>query len=1565
MPFKPSFDFLEDRLVPAVINVISTADNTLPVITAGHAGTAADPFQAPSLRSAISFTNANPGGNTINLAVTGDYKITIPGAGEDNNATGDFDILPAGGNLTIQNTSGGTAIVDGNHLDRVFDINPANTDNPATKILVTFDGFTIQNGVAQVGDAAAGSGGGIRDQGNTSLTLTDMTIIANSATADGGGVAMENAPGSTPWKLTVNNSTISGNHAGDAGGGIETDGAGTVNINNGTVITGNSSVNQGAGIWLDAIADGVASVTINTPGTGYTTAPNVTFSAPQNAGGRTATGTAMITGGMVIGVTIVDPGSGYTAAPNVTFSAPGTGTTATGTATLGFNNSANLNITGATISNNSALSNTTGIGGGVGNAGNGVVTITDSMITGNFAGASGGGFGDENAAGTLNVTNTVFANNTAVTTGGGVSVASPTTTISNSTFRANAGGTGGGIFADVDTTLLLSSDYLVQNTSVSGAGGIQALGTLTSIRDSELRDNTTAANGGGLFASGMTLFVNRTTFADNAAAGSGGGLEIETTGTGADASFITDTTINGNRALNNVLMGSIGGGVDFGNGGNFTGTLTMINDTVTGNYAFSGGGLAIAHGGTANVENTIVAGNFVGDQGPDYVGTNGQVFTSLGGNLIGIKDSGMFNQATDQSGTAASPLDAMLSQLQNNGGPTVGADADSITLTTKIPLTGSPAKNKGVTTGVPGVDERGFLRPLFLNATTIDVGAVESLGVPLTTTSTVPGNGDTNPYGVVFVPSNFPSTGVLQPGDLLVANFNNADGVQGTGTTITRITPAGQTSTFFTSTLPGLSDALGILSAGFVIVGNVPTNNGAVGAGSLQILDKNGNVVSVNGLNGTLITDPWSLTVNDQGTTAQVFVSNASGTTGTNGTVVRIDLKIQNGTITVMDEIQVGSGYNTRPDPAAFVLGPAGLVYDAAHDILYVASQADNEIFKITGAGTTATALNGTGTVVFNDQTHLHGPLGLVLLPNGNLLTANSDAQNADPNQPSELVQFTTAGQFVGQWSVDPANGGAFGVTVATVNGQLRFATVDDNANTVLTLMPPTPTITPVTPNPTSTAVNAIDIVFSQAVSGLTLGDLTLTGTGGTNLLTGSQTLTSNDGIHWTLGNLAGLTSPTHRVAKFTLTVNGNGVTDGVGNSVQGSTSMSFTEIDPALMLDGMTLTVPGTAGNDTFTFTTGPNEQVTLNGVTYAVDPTVVNTILFQGNGGTDSAILNAAGTGNTATLALGSGTLSGNGYKVSVSGVTTLNVTTTPGGTDTATISDSTGGNTLYGRSTYTLLTNGTVGTLAEGFQSVVVTQTGGNPDAADFFSTTGKSTFVATPAYSHITTQGVFIEAVGFKTSVATNSGGTAAAYLYDSPGNDTFVGTPTYAYLSGAGVFNEAIGFQNVLASSTMGGNDAAYLFGASTGSNTFVSAPTYAYLNGGGVLNEAVGFHSVVAQSNSSTDTAYLSAAPGVSTFVGTSGYSYFSTPSGFNEAVGFHSVFASGVGSTAASAFLFASTTNDTFHGLGNTGTLTGAGYVITVDAFAAVYAYATAGGNHLTLGAVTYLFTPVGNWIS
>jgi hypothetical protein len=321
--------------------------------------------------------------------------------------------------------------------------------------------------------------------------------------------------------------------------------------------------------------------------------------------------------------------------------------------------------------------------------------------------------------------------------------------------------------------------------------------------------------------------------------------------------------------------------------------------------------------------------------------------------------------------------------------------------------------------------------------------------------STISPGGDVNPYGVAFVPRGVPS-GVLQGGDILVSNFNNSENLQGTGHTIMRIDANHQASLFFDSinsaSQVGLTAALGVLANGTVIIGNLPTADGTaatVSAGSLMFLDRNASFIgSIQ--NPQLVNGPWGLTVHDfNNGRAQVFVSNALS-----GTIVRFDVAYNfvSSAISVPKVTVIGTGFNHRTDPAALVLGPSGLAYDAAHDVLYVASSSDNAVYSLAGAGT-ATGSLGAGTVVYYDPLHLRGPLQLALSPSGHLLVANSDGNNADPNAPSELIEFTTAGTFVAQSSIDANNGGAFGLALFNIGwGTVQLAYVDDNANT-LTIM--------------------------------------------------------------------------------------------------------------------------------------------------------------------------------------------------------------------------------------------------------------------------------------------------------------------------------------------------------------------------------------------------------------------------------------------------------------------------------------------------------------------------------
>ena len=81
----------------------------------------------------------------------------------------------------------------------------------------------------------------------------------------------------------------------------------------------------------------LGSVSVTNPGTGYTSAPAVTVSAPQMGYGTTASAVASYAasqGGIVTGVTVTNGGSGYTSAPTITIAPPSSGTAATANGVL-------------------------------------------------------------------------------------------------------------------------------------------------------------------------------------------------------------------------------------------------------------------------------------------------------------------------------------------------------------------------------------------------------------------------------------------------------------------------------------------------------------------------------------------------------------------------------------------------------------------------------------------------------------------------------------------------------------------------------------------------------------------------------------------------------------------------------------------------------------------------------------------------------------------------------------------------------------------------------------------------------------------------------------------------------------------------------------------------------------------------------------------------------------------------------------------------------------------------------------------------------------------------------
>jgi len=322
--------------------------------------------------------------------------------------------------------------------------------------------------------------------------------------------------------------------------------------------------------------------------------------------------------------------------------------------------------------------------------------------------------------------------------------------------------------------------------------------------------------------------------------------------------------------------------------------------------------------------------------------------------------------------------------------------------------------------------------------------------------STVPANGDVNPYGIAVVPR---SKGSLVRGDILVSNFNNGMNLQGTGTTIVEIAPNGTVSLFAqidASTLPGpcpggigLTTALSVLSSGWVIVGSLPTTDGmsdTAQAGCLLVLNSKGTVVET--FYGSLINGPWDMTALDSGSSANLFVANVlNGTVGAGGkmvhggTVVRLTLDGLHGAMPNLESITViGSGFPERTDPAALVIGPTGLGLNASADLLYVADSLSNRvaaipdpIFRVTSAGTGATLTQGGG---------LDDPLGLTVSPDDLILTVNGNNGLLVETTPDGNQVFTT---LLDSSGTPPGAGALFGLV--PVGGSLYY--VDDATNTL------------------------------------------------------------------------------------------------------------------------------------------------------------------------------------------------------------------------------------------------------------------------------------------------------------------------------------------------------------------------------------------------------------------------------------------------------------------------------------------------------------------------------------
>jgi CSLREA domain-containing protein len=417
---------LEDRAVPATFNVTTTQD----VI---------DPADGKrSLREAITAAN-NLAGVDVIVLPAGVYKLALAGAGDDANATGDFDVTDA---VTVRGAGAGISIIDGQQLDRLFDV----AGTAPSSIKVVLEKMTIRKG------DVTGDGGGTR-VGNADLVVRDSAVNGNRASVSGGGISNGFTPNSGDLKLV--RTTVARNVAGLGAGGLALFGSGFLTIADSAIRRNVAGSAGGGGIVTSNASLSNSTISDNFSGHdgGGIVANNATLT------NCTITGNRAVGGGF---------GGGIRAGTSVTL----TNCTVSG-------NSTEIGDGGGISTSTATLTNCTVSGNLAGGSGGGVLASTATLTRSTFSGNLAKNFGGGVVAATVTLTNSTLSGNAAGLEGGGLFANSGT--LLNCTIVENIANTGGGVFHGSTSTLSVRNTIIALNLVEFGGTGPDVSGDVASL----------------------------------------------------------------------------------------------------------------------------------------------------------------------------------------------------------------------------------------------------------------------------------------------------------------------------------------------------------------------------------------------------------------------------------------------------------------------------------------------------------------------------------------------------------------------------------------------------------------------------------------------------------------------------------------------------------------------------------------------------------------------------------------------------------------------------------------------------------------------------------------------------------------------------------------------------------------------------------------------------------------------------------------------------------------------------------------------------------------------------
>lgn len=310
-----------------------------------------------------------------------------------------------------------------------------------------------------------------------------------------------------------------------------------------------------------------------------------------------------------------------------------------------------------------------------------------------------------------------------------------------------------------------------------------------------------------------------------------------------------------------------------------------------------------------------------------------------------------------------------------------------------------------------------------------------------------------NPYGLGIAPI---TSGLITAGDLIACNFNDGlNNYQGQGTTVIGLHPTAGSTPY------RIAQSLQLEGCGGLSV--FPDD-------SIAVTGFTSNLVTLVSSNGT-INNPFS-SYTFHGPWGQVYATPTNGqpalyvSNQMNGTIDRISL---NGD-TPMNFTEIATGFCGSGGPGA-IFAPAGLVYDASIDTLYIVDTSSYSVVAFANVSTigadgvvingscstntptpapTFSGPSGSSARIIANGGQFNSPLSATLLMDGDLLVSNADINN--PATTNLLFEISPALGFVGSpIQLDSGAGGALFGLAATKdsNGNQIIYFNDDNDNTI------------------------------------------------------------------------------------------------------------------------------------------------------------------------------------------------------------------------------------------------------------------------------------------------------------------------------------------------------------------------------------------------------------------------------------------------------------------------------------------------------------------------------------